>query len=41
MDAIRRGKNTSTVMPLSESVNALRAINMVLSQPATQRVIKL
>lgn len=41
MDAIRRGENTSTVMPLSDSVNALRAINMVLSQPATQRVIKL
>jgi predicted dehydrogenase len=41
MEAIRKGENSSTVMPLSDSVNALRAINMVLSQPATQRVIKL
>ncbi len=41
MAAIRAGETTCNVMPLSDSVNVLRAINMVLSQPATQRVIKL
>ncbi|MHC1550062.1 Gfo/Idh/MocA family protein [Phyllobacterium sp. K27] len=41
MDAIGRGKTESAIMPIADSINALRAINIVLSQPATQRVIKL
>ena len=41
MAAIRAGKTGSPVMPLADTANALRAINMVLSQPATPRVIKL
>jgi predicted dehydrogenase len=41
MEAMRKGEKGTTIMPLSESINALRAINIVLAQPATQRVIKL
>ena len=41
MDAIRSDEKSSRVMPLSDSINALRAINIVLAQPATTRVIKL
>lgn len=41
MDAIAQGKTGSATMPITDSINALRAINIVLSQPATQRVIKL
>jgi predicted dehydrogenase len=41
MNAMRKNEKTSTVMPLSDSVNALRAINIVLAQPATTRIIKL
>ncbi|TDQ35539.1 Gfo/Idh/MocA family protein [Phyllobacterium brassicacearum] len=41
MDAIRTGEKSSKVMPLANSVSALRAISIVLSQPATPRVIKL
>jgi len=41
MAAIRAGQRGSTLMSHSDSANALRAINMVLAQPATPRVIKL
>lgn len=41
MDAVRRGETSSAIMPIADSVSALRAINIVLSQPATQRVIQL
>ncbi|MBA8877152.1 Gfo/Idh/MocA family protein [Phyllobacterium myrsinacearum] len=41
MDAIRKGEKTSATMPLSDSISVLRAINIVLAQPATTRVIKL
>jgi hypothetical protein len=38
---MRKNEKTSTVMPLSDSINALRAINIVLAQPATTRIIEL
>ncbi|ATU92757.1 Gfo/Idh/MocA family protein [Phyllobacterium zundukense] len=41
MEAMRKGEKTSAIMPLANSVSALRAISIVLSQPATPRVIKL
>lgn len=41
MNAIRKGEKTSKIMPLSDSINVLRAINIVLAQPATTRVIKI
>lgn len=41
MEAIGRGETSSTIMPIADSVSALRAINIVLSQPATQRVMQL
>jgi predicted dehydrogenase len=41
MDTIRKGGTSSDIMPLGDSINVLRAINMVLAQPATTRVIKL
>ncbi|MGH6862272.1 MAG: Gfo/Idh/MocA family protein [Phyllobacterium sp.] len=41
MEAMRRGETNSSIMPIADSVNALRAINIVLAQPATQRVIEL
>jgi predicted dehydrogenase len=41
MEAIKAGKKSSPIIPLANSVNALRAISMVLSQHATPRVIKL
>ncbi|MEK1887762.1 MAG: Gfo/Idh/MocA family oxidoreductase [Phyllobacterium sp.] len=41
MAAVRAGMTGSEIMPLPDSINALRAINIVLSQPATQRIIKL
>ncbi len=41
MDAIGTGRTGSDIMPVADSINALRAINIVLSQPATQRVIRL
>ena len=41
MDAMRKNEKSSAVMPLSDSINTLRAINIVLAQPATTRVIKL
>lgn len=40
MEAIRTGEKSSKVLPLANSVNALRAISIVLAQPATPRVIK-
>ncbi|QND51908.1 Gfo/Idh/MocA family oxidoreductase [Phyllobacterium sp. 628] len=41
MDAIRNGEKTSKIMPLIDSINVLRAINIVLGQPATTKIIKL
>jgi predicted dehydrogenase len=41
MNAMGQGKTSSATMPIADSISALRAINIVLSQPATQRVIKL
>ncbi|UGY10711.1 Gfo/Idh/MocA family protein [Phyllobacterium pellucidum] len=41
MAAIRAGETGAELMPLADSINALRAVNIVLSQPATQRIIKL
>ncbi|EJN05410.1 Gfo/Idh/MocA family oxidoreductase [Phyllobacterium sp. YR531] len=41
MEAMRQGKTGSTVMPIADSISVLRAINIVLAQPASQRIIKL
>lgn len=41
MEAMRQGKTGSTIMPIADSISALRAINIVLAQPASQRIIKL
>ncbi|WP_288192043.1 Gfo/Idh/MocA family oxidoreductase [uncultured Phyllobacterium sp.] len=41
MDAMRKGETSARTMPLSDSIHVLRAINIVLAQPATPRVIKL
>lgn len=41
MKAIHQNKTGSDVMPIADSISALRAISIVLSQAATQRVIKL
>jgi predicted dehydrogenase len=41
MEAIREGKAGTDIMPVADSINVLRAINIVLAQPASQPIIKL
>ena len=41
MEAMNKGESGSAIMPLTDSISVLRAINLVLAQPATQRVIQL
>jgi predicted dehydrogenase len=41
MDAMRSGARSVPIMPLPDSINALRAINIVLAQPAAPQIINL
>lgn len=41
MRAIQRGETATAAMPIGDSVNVLRALNLVLSQPASQKIIRL